>query len=379
MQIVPRVPAAVKEQVAAYEKTLFETEAAHRPAIERLARFERVLASHHSPATRAQLRERHRLRLAAHTPRVPIPPLPASARHARSLFARLGGVVHLDWRVIDERVVEGVTATPYAPVTIKTDAGLGVLTVLGERQNEFPGVDPAPGLDPRLPVRAKWPRRCSATSTRSPPEELKLKAFRGVRRARSSARKGSSTTTTATCAGARACSAWRSNAAGYPVPSKLAPTLPLAGHSLKLTLDLGLQQESEKALLEGIERARAAANRPCAGGVRGDRPAQRADARDRLLPELRPEQVRQTADAAPNTRNCIGSGSASGPLTDRAVNGTYPTGSTFKPITAMAALEAGVVTPTRRARRGPVHRRRRASSSATRGTPNSARSGSWRR
>jgi penicillin-binding protein 2 len=29
---------------------------------------------------------------------------------------------------------------PYAPVTIKTDAGPGVLTVLGERQNEFPGV-----------------------------------------------------------------------------------------------------------------------------------------------------------------------------------------------------------------------------------------------
>src|SRR5262249_52274222 len=33
------------------------------------------------------------------------------------------------------------------------------------------------------------------------------------------------------------------------------------------------------------------------------------------------------------------------PLTDRAVNGTYPTGSTFKPITAMGALEAGVMSP----------------------------------
>ena len=42
---------------------------------------------------------------------------------------------------------------PYAPVTIKTDAGPGVLTVLGERQNEFPGRRPAAGLDPRLPLR----------------------------------------------------------------------------------------------------------------------------------------------------------------------------------------------------------------------------------
>ena len=38
-------------------------------------------------------------------------------------------------------------------------------------------------------------------------------------------------------------------------------------------------------------------------------------------------------------------GEAPAPLTDRAVNGTYPTGSTFKPITAMGALEAGVLDP----------------------------------
>ncbi len=33
------------------------------------------------------------------------------------------------------------------------------------------------------------------------------------------------------------------------------------------------------------------------------------------------------------------------PLTDRATEGLYPTGSTFKLITAMAALEGGVITP----------------------------------
>jgi len=35
----------------------------------------------------------------------------------------------------------------------------------------------------------------------------------------------------------------------------------------------------------------------------------------------------------------------SGGLNDNAINGQYPTGSTFKPITALAALSAGVITP----------------------------------
>jgi penicillin-binding protein 2 len=47
----------------------------------------------------------------------------------------------------------------------------------------------------------------------------------------------------------------------------------------------------------------------------------------------------------PEYKQLQGGGSAPGPLTDRAVDGAYPTGSTFKPITALAALEAGVVSP----------------------------------
>src|SRR5438552_13784166 len=55
------------------------------------------------------------------------------------------------------------------------------------------------------------------------------------------------------------------NAAGYPVASKLAPTLPKAGYSLKVTLSLPLQREAEKALVEGIEHARAGGKPAVAG------------------------------------------------------------------------------------------------------------------
>ncbi len=58
-----------------------------------------------------------------------------------ALYRRLGRAAADERRArIEALVVRGRTAVPYAPVTIKTDAGRGVLTVLGERQSEFPGV-----------------------------------------------------------------------------------------------------------------------------------------------------------------------------------------------------------------------------------------------
>ena len=47
-----------------------------------------------------------------------------------------------------------------------------------------------------------------------------------------------------------------------------------------------------------------------------------------------------------STFNFLYSQTTDAPIFDRAVSGGYPTGSTFKPITAVAALESGALTPT---------------------------------
>src|ERR1700731_1727915 len=66
--------------------------------------------------------------------------LPAPGAPRLALYRRLGALLELSPRRIEALVGRGRTAVRYAPVTIKTDAGSGVLTVLAERQSEFPGV-----------------------------------------------------------------------------------------------------------------------------------------------------------------------------------------------------------------------------------------------
>jgi len=140
------------------------------------------------------------------------------------------------------------------------------------------------------------------------------------------------------------------NALGYPVPSSLAPTPPRGGYSLKVSLDLGLQREAENALLEGIEHARGGGKAAPAGAFAALDPRDGQILAIGSYPTFNPNKF-----AKPLTKSeyaaLQGKASAAGgeesvaPLTDRAVNGTYPTGSTFKPITAMGALEGGVITP----------------------------------
>jgi penicillin-binding protein 2 len=134
------------------------------------------------------------------------------------------------------------------------------------------------------------------------------------------------------------------NAEGQPVPSKLAPIPPRAGHSLQVTLDLGLQRASEKALLEGIEHARAGGKPAVAGAFVALDPLNGEVLSMGSYPSFDPNRFDKPLTPG-EYAELTGGGGVPGALTDRADEGAYPTGSTFKPITAMAALEAGVITP----------------------------------
>jgi penicillin-binding protein 2 len=299
------------------------------------------------PAPRGEVLDRsgHPIVTSRTTNAVQVVPSALPARGARrdALYRRLGRLLQMSPHRIEALVEQGRSAVRYAPVTIKTDAGPGVLTVLGERASEFPGVGQQPVSIRSYPFGDMAAQVLGHVDQISEPE-LKMKAFRGVQAGTVVGQEGLEFYYDRYLRGTTGVQRVAVNAAGNPVATRIPPKLPLAGHSLKLTLDLGLQKESEKALLEGIENARAGGKPAVAGAFTALDPRNGQVLAIGSYPGFDPNKFAKPLTKAEYAA-LQGSGSSSGPLTDRAVDGTYPTGSTFKPITAMGALEGGVISP----------------------------------
>jgi penicillin-binding protein 2 len=269
--------------------------------------------------------------------------LPPAGPERTALYHRVGSLLGLSAGRINALVERGRTAVRYAPVTIKTDAGPGVLTVLAERAAEFPGVSQEPVSIRSYPYGEMAAQILGHVDQVSEPE-LKTKAFRGVRAGTIVGQEGLEYYYDRYLRGRAGVQRVAVDASGNPVATKLAPELPIAGHSLKVTLDQGLQKESEKALLQGIANAQAGGKPANAGAFVAMDPRNGQVLAMGSYPSFDPNKFAKPLTSAEYAA-LQGSGSAAGPLTDRAVDGTYPTGSTFKPITAMGALESGVITP----------------------------------
>src|SRR4029077_20381015 len=191
--------------------------------------------------------------------------LPPAGMPRLRLYRRLGALLGMRAQRIEALVVKGRTALPYAPVTIKTDAGQGALTVLAERQSEFPGVTQQPISLRSYPYGVMAAQALGYVGEVSEPE-LKLRAFHGVKQGTVVGQEGLEYYYDGYLRGRPGVQRVEVNAAGYPVPSSLPATAPLGGQSLKVTLDDKLQREGEKALVEGMEHARAGGKPAVAGG-----------------------------------------------------------------------------------------------------------------
>ncbi len=118
--------------------------------------------------------------------------------------------------------------------------------------------------------------------------------------------------------------------AGGRAVRNLSRTAPVPGNNLTLTLDTKLQEMAEKAF--GDRRGALVAIEPSTGGILALVSTPTFDP-NLFVDGIRSEDWEQLNNSPDR------------PMVNRALNGAYPPGSTFKPFMALAALELGKRTP----------------------------------
>lgn len=144
----------------------------------------------------------------------------------------------------------------------------------------------------------------------------------------------------------------RIDSQGRPQSELIANPEPQAGDTVRLTLDAKLQSVAQKALKDGIQAGR---NSLCSGCWNADGGAIVAlDPNDGSVlalassPSYPPDVYSGHVTNRKLARWGLTNSSdvaANYPAINRATSGLYPPGSTFKPITAIAAIQSGVLNP----------------------------------
>jgi penicillin-binding protein 2 len=237
------------------------------------------------------------------------------------------------------------------PVTIKDGASQLQVGYLSERRHDFRGVHVADEYLRYYPHKELSAHVLGYVGEISP-QQLDVLGKQGYHLGDTIGQSGIESVYDRYLRGTAGLDVVRVDSLGTPLgqPTLIVPPHP--GNEVRLTLDLKLQAAAEQALRYGIERAR---NSNCYGCWNANGGAIVAlDPRDGSIralasyPTYRPSlyvgRVRQRAlDAAGLTSKSARS--MNYPALNRAIDAAYPPGSTWKPVTAIAAMQEHILQP----------------------------------
>lgn len=227
---------------------------------------------------------------------------------------------------------------PYASVPVKTDAPGYMTSYIGERQPLFPGVTAGTQYLREYPFKTASAQVVGTVGQINDPE-LHQKHFKGVKQGTQVGQSGLEYEYDRYLRGRNGAERVAVDALGNAVGS-LAKKAPIQGKNLRLSLDLGLTQEGLRALQTGIGLA--SDNGAYAGAFVAMDPHSGAIYGMGSLPSFDPNIFAKPVLPAVYKRI---NDPVRAPLTNRAVGSVYPTGSTFKLVTATAALASGAYQP----------------------------------
>jgi penicillin-binding protein 2 len=290
-------------------------------------------------------------------PDLPVPVTLANIVHPAkkdaALYRRLAGVLGMSTKptackiagkkgtrrlaAIPCEVAQQVALVPYGDVTVKSGVGRFVQYYLAERQNDFPGVTVEHVYVTHYPFGSL---AAQVLGTVGPIDstEVAERAYRGVPPNSIIGQTGLEAYYDRYLRGKAGADSVQVNSLGQPT-GDLKGSNPVPGHNLALSLDAAVQRVGEQALQQSID-----SNPPANGGAFvALNPEDGEVYAMGSLPTFKPSIF--TGPLSHATYNQVTNPLSNYPLLNRAIDSAGPTGSTFKPITATAALQSGLWTP----------------------------------
>jgi penicillin-binding protein 2 len=249
----------------------------------------------------------------------------------RREIKRLSGVLGLRAGAVSRKIKRESRRLPFSPITLKTDVGLHTVFYLQEHQTRFRGVEVKRVFLRRYPYE-KIGGHLFGTTGEVTREELGQPRYTGVKLGDRVGQSGIEYAYDRYLRGRNGASRIQVDALGRP-RGELAVRDPTPGKQLRLSIDLAVQKAGQQALESFGKPGAFVALDPSNGEVLalGSNPSFDPNVFAKSLTTSVYNRLKSPANGAP--------------LANRATQGLYPTGSTFKLITSTAVLESGLISP----------------------------------
>ena len=255
--------------------------------------------------------------------------MPKARDARRELYGRVAKVLGIKPAEVTRDVEKQLRALPFSTATVKPDVPLPLVQYLLENQDDFPGVTVE-----RVFLRSYPHREIGAhlfgTVGEVSKEQLKDQRYRGVTLGDRVGKSGVEYQYDRFLRGRNGATKLQVDALGT-LRGGLGVREPQPGRQLRLSVDLDVQRAGQRAL--GTAKGAFVVMNVHNGEVLGLGSSPSFD------PNIFAKVVR------PSDFKRLSAKENGEPLANRAIQGLYPTGSTFKLITATAALEGGLITP----------------------------------
>jgi penicillin-binding protein 2 len=255
--------------------------------------------------------------------------LPQDMKQKAMVYARLARVLKMDRHKLRTSVNDQFKALPFSSATAKPDVDMATVAYLQEHQAEFPGVAVEQVFQRYYPQKQVGAHLVGYVGQVSE-QALKDKLFPGVKLGDRVGIAGIESSYDRYLRGRNGASRVQVDAMGEP-RGALTTREPVPGRQLRLTLDLDAQRAGQQAL--GGQKGAFVVMDVKTGAIRalGSSPAYNPNVFSKIIKESDYRRLNDPANGAP--------------MANRATQGLYPTGSTFKLVTAVAGLQSGLITP----------------------------------